>query len=173
MPSIQPRGGRFQLRVVHKLLPKPFFWTFDDRQAADDYGARLTALLDRGIVPAELLPKPADGRDSTALVTVIERYVGAATPTTSEAALLETLQKGLKGVAIHQVTYAWVEAYVAKSKKGAALAPGSIRKRAGALARVATSNSPTCGHPKLPQARQLDFDDSGLMEMRAAASLRR
>lgn len=136
MPSIQPRGGRFQLRVVHKLLPKPFFWTFDDRPAAEDYGDKLVALLDRGIVPAELLPKPADGRDATPLVTVIERYVAAATPTTSEAALLDTLRKGLKGVSIHQVTYAWVEAYVAKAKLGAALAPGSIRKRVGALARV-------------------------------------
>ena len=38
---------------------------------------------------------------------------------------------------------------------------------------MATSNSPTCGHPKFPQARRADYDDSGLMAIRAAASLRR
>lgn len=38
---------------------------------------------------------------------------------------------------------------------------------------MARSNSPTRGHPKFPQARQLDYDDSGLLTMRAAASLSR
>jgi hypothetical protein len=38
---------------------------------------------------------------------------------------------------------------------------------------MATSNSPTCGHPKFPQARRLDYEVSGLMAMRVAASLRR
>lgn len=38
---------------------------------------------------------------------------------------------------------------------------------------MARSNSPTLGHPKFPQAGRSDYDDSGLMAMRAAASLRR
>ena len=38
---------------------------------------------------------------------------------------------------------------------------------------MATSNSPTCGHPKFPQARQQDYEVSGLMAIRVAASLRR
>lgn len=38
---------------------------------------------------------------------------------------------------------------------------------------MATANSPTCGHPKFPQARRLDYEVSGLMAMRVAASLRR
>ncbi len=38
---------------------------------------------------------------------------------------------------------------------------------------MATSNSPTRGHPKFPQARRPDYDGSGLMARRAAASLRR
>ena len=35
---------------------------------------------------------------------------------------------------------------------------------------MAISNSPTCGHPKFPQARHLDYDDSCVAIMRAAAS---
>lgn len=38
---------------------------------------------------------------------------------------------------------------------------------------MATANSPTCGHPKFPQARWLDYEVSGLMAIRVAASLRR
>jgi uncharacterized protein (TIGR02391 family) len=34
---------------------------------------------------------------------------------------------------------------------------------------MATSNSPTRGHPKFPQARRPDYDGSGLMARRAAA----
>jgi IS5 family transposase len=38
---------------------------------------------------------------------------------------------------------------------------------------MASPNSPTCGQSKFPQARPSDYGDSGLMAMRAAASLRR
>ncbi len=41
------------------------------------------------------------------------------------------------------------------------------------LTPMARSNSPTLGHPKFPQAGRPDYDDSGVMAMRAAASLRR
>ena len=36
---------------------------------------------------------------------------------------------------------------------------------------MASPNSPTRGHPKFPQAAQLDYDVSGWMAKRAAASL--
>lgn len=39
------------------------------------------------------------------------------------------------------------------------------------LALMASPNSPTRGHPKFPQAAQLDYDVSGWMAKRAAASL--
>ena len=41
------------------------------------------------------------------------------------------------------------------------------------LALMAMSNSPTRGHPKFPQAGRPDYDDSGVIAMRAAASLSR
>lgn len=45
--------------------------------------------------------------------------------------------------------------------------------RPTSTAPMAKSNSPTLGHPKFPQAGQSDYDDSGVMTMRAAASLSR
>ena len=38
---------------------------------------------------------------------------------------------------------------------------------------MAMSNSPTRGHPKFPQAGRPDYDDTGVIAMRAAASLSR
>ncbi len=39
------------------------------------------------------------------------------------------------------------------------------------MALMASSNSPTHGHLKFPQAARLDYDGSALIAMRAAASL--
>ena len=47
------------------------------------------------------------------------------------------------------------------------------KPRSTAMPLMATSNSPTRGHPKFPQAGRPDYDDSGEMAMRAAASLSR
>jgi hypothetical protein len=54
MATIWNRKYGFQLRVSHKLLPKDFWATFDTRDAAEQYGLQLEALLAQGIVPAAL-----------------------------------------------------------------------------------------------------------------------
>lgn len=41
------------------------------------------------------------------------------------------------------------------------------------MAPMASPNSPTRGHPKFPQVGRPDYDDTGVMAMRAAASLSR
>ncbi len=56
---------------------------------------------------------------------------------------------------------------------GYAAALQARRKTGDPAAPMATSNSPTCGHPKFPQARRLDYEGSGVMARRAAASLSR
>jgi integrase len=141
--SVQVRGGNAQLRVKHRLLPRPFFFTFSDGVDVDArvlearaYGAQLRALLDRGIVPAELLAKPAPAHDPL-LVEVIRAFVKSAPHlTSSDDALLGTMLPELVGVRLSGVTYAWAERYVQRCKRTDNLAPGSIRKRVGALGRV-------------------------------------
>jgi integrase len=134
--SVQARGRRQQLRVKHRLLPRPFFFTFDSEAEARAYGDQLQALLDRGIVPAELLAKTAPAHDPL-LVEVIRGYTkGAPHLTSSDDALLGSMLAELVGVRIGQVTYAWAERYVQDRKRRDYLAPGTVRKRVGALARV-------------------------------------
>jgi len=132
MASIQARGGRWQLRVVHKLLPKPFFSTFSDRAEAQAYGQQLESLLDRGIVPAELLQQTAKP-DNPALGLLIGDYDRAAPVAPSDRALLQRLRVDLGAVRLADVTAHWADAWVARM---AHLAPGTIRKHVECLARV-------------------------------------
>ncbi|RZL90858.1 MAG: site-specific integrase [Variovorax sp.] len=132
--SVQRRGERFQLRVIHSLLPKPYFSTFDDEESADKYGAQLQGLLDKGVVPTGLLAQKRT--NTTPLVDeVIRTYLRRATPAPSDIAVLNMLATDLKELRVGGVTFKWIEDYV-KGLKERKLAPGTIRKRVESLARV-------------------------------------
>jgi integrase len=134
--SIQERSGKFQLRVTHKLLPRPFFFTFDARDAAESYRDQLQALLARGIVPESMLTKPKTQEDPM-LTVVIEDYQRETSVSDSDAGLFKVLKPELVGVRVSGVTFTWSENYVRSLKAPKVhLAPGTIRKRVGALARV-------------------------------------
>jgi hypothetical protein len=49
--NMQERDGRFQLRIKHKLLDRPYFSTFDSEAEAAAYRDTLKSYLKRGIVP--------------------------------------------------------------------------------------------------------------------------
>ncbi|HMQ73258.1 MAG TPA: site-specific integrase [Rubrivivax sp.] len=133
--SVQARAGRYQLRVVHKLLPRPFFHTFPTADEARAYGQQLQALLAKGIVPAELAAQ-APRVDDPLLVQALRAYLRSAPVAPSDEALLGTMIEELAGVRVSQAAYAWAESYVRRLKVDRNLAPGSIRKRVGSLARV-------------------------------------
>lgn len=136
--SIQPRGeGKHQLRVVHKQLPKPFFWTFtgqDSYEQAKAYRDKLEALLAQGVVPQALLAKPAAGADPL-LNELISQYEQHSTPAESDLPTLKLLRTETAGLRASDVSYEWAEGFV-KALKRREVAPGTIRKRVGSLARV-------------------------------------
>jgi integrase len=135
---VRPRGARFELQVRHKLLPrKAFYATFSDASEADSYGQQLDAMLDRGIVPAELLAGEPRASDDPLLVAVVRGYInGAPHLTTSDDKLLGSMLGDLVGLRVSVVTYRWAGEWVRRLKVTDHLAPGTIRKRVGALARV-------------------------------------
>jgi integrase len=134
--SIQERSGKHQLRVTHKLLPRPFFFTFDDRDGAETYRDQLQALLAKGIVPEALLTKPRTADDPMVTV-VIEEYQRETSVTDSDTDLFKVMKPELVGVRLSGITFTWCEEYVRGLKAPKVhLAPGTIRKRVGALARV-------------------------------------
>lgn len=140
MASIQPRGEKFQLRVRHALLSKPFFWTFPSFDEAKNYGDQLEALLERGIVPIELLSPDkggtADTGDTMPMVRVLDNFLAHGSPSQSDIDLGLIVRPLLVGVRVSQVTYQWTQTLVKDFKVKTNLAPGTIRKRVGLLARA-------------------------------------
>lgn len=143
MPTIQQRGSTFQLRVKSKLLPKPYFHTFDTFEEADRYGKQIEALLKNGVVPRELLEvtqaskSAADAKASNPLlIEIIRAYTKAAPITRSDDDLLDVVLNEVAGLRLATLSVSWVEQYVSRLKLEQNLAPGTIRKRIGVLARV-------------------------------------
>lgn len=136
MASVQKRGEKFQLRVKHRLLPKPFFATFDTEHEATQYGVQLKTLLSKGIVPAELLEPPKRRGDDPLLTEIIRDYMKLAPVTDSDDALLGIVMEEVAGQRLSNMSFQWAEAWVHRLKIGRNVAPGTIRKRVGALARV-------------------------------------
>jgi hypothetical protein len=107
--SVQRRGQRHQLRVIHRLLLKPFFFTFDDEDEARSYGQRLHALLERGIVPGELLVQDQRADDPLVIEVVREYVKTAPNLTPSDDALLGTMLGELALLRVSAITYAWAD----------------------------------------------------------------
>lgn len=134
--NIQQRGGKFQLRVSHKLLPKPFFFTFLTEPEAQTYRDTLLALLARGVVPQEMLAAPKSGADPM-LTVVMGDYQRQTSITDSDDQLFTIIKLEVMGVRMSAVTFKWAEGYVCSLKApNKHLAPSTIRKRVGALGRV-------------------------------------
>lgn len=134
--NVQQRGKRFQLRVKHDLLHKPFFFTFDSDAEARTYGEQLDSLLSRGIVPSELLAGPDRPTDDPLVIEVIRSYSKAARVAASDSEVLDVLISEVPGLRVSGITFAWCDEYVRRLKREKNLAPGTIRKRVGSLARV-------------------------------------
>lgn len=128
-------SGKWEVSLRSSLLPKPHYQTFDDEQVARTYESSLKQLLAKGIVPAELAATTDDRRRDPLLVQVIREYMHATPVTASDDALLGVMLVELAGVRVGQVTAAWAMGYVGQLK-ARKLAPGTIRKRIGALARA-------------------------------------
>ena len=135
MAAIQNRGGKWQLRVVHKLLPKPYFSTFPTREEAQDSGRQLEALLDRGTVPAEMAETEKRG-DNPLLSKLITDYLAQANVAPSDRPVLALVGATEGNIRLQTVSAAWADLWVYRLKVEQNLAPSSIRKRVESLARV-------------------------------------
>lgn len=135
---VRPRGAKFELRVKNSLLPKIFTATFETEVEARNYGQQLEAILARGIVPAELAAKRDRGVSIT-LGRMIAEYMEAVPVSALDAQILEML-KGINELGTTRAedvrSYKWAEEWVKSMKMVKNLAPGTIRKRVGAIARM-------------------------------------
>jgi integrase len=134
---VRPRGRRWELRVKHRLLPRPYYDTFDTQVDAENYGEQLDAMLDRGVLPTELQASaPGPAADPHVMAVVRAYLAGAPHLTPSDDKLLASLLPELATVRLSAVSYRWAGEWVRTMKLQQRLAPGTIRKRVGVLARV-------------------------------------
>jgi len=130
MATKRQRNGAWAYTVRRAgLLPKPLYLTFDSEREGDAYIAKLEALLDKGVVPRELL---REDRAALTLLNLTEAYLGKVNVSEADRAVLASF-KGR--VTLAALDYAWVEAYVDRLK-AKNLAPSTIRHKVGTLSRA-------------------------------------
>ena len=138
MAVVRRRGGKFELRVKNRLLPRGIHTaTFEDETEAANYGHQLEALLAQGLVPQDLMAERSRGPVPT-LARIIGEYLKSPGVSALDIEILNFLrgQKTFASTRSTEVTYPWVEAWVSALKLQHNLAPGTIRKRVGAVARM-------------------------------------
>ncbi len=129
------RGGKaFELRVTHPRLPKPTYRTFDHEADARRAGELALAALERGEVPPWL--KRSDATVFGTVAAVIRAYRSASAVPDSTRDLLDTIVEDIGTRPLAEIDYSWAEAWIKAMKIDRQLAPGTIRKRKGALSRV-------------------------------------
>lgn len=126
-------SGNYELRIRNRLLPKDVYFTFNDEEKANAYGKQLEELLRNGVVPKELVAeKKVDGT----LGSVIRAWLDHGEHSKHDGEVLDVLLREIAPVKLEQFTYAWCEQWVKSMKLQTNLAPGTIRKRIGALSRA-------------------------------------
>jgi integrase len=126
--------GKWEVAVRHKDLPSGRkFFTFDSEPEARAWAARWEARIAQGKgIPQELLDV-APQWHGRALGTLLRAWMASGKPAATELPVLSLLFEEVGGLAVAAFDYRWVEKWVTHMKVRQNLAPGTIRKRVGAL----------------------------------------
>jgi hypothetical protein len=149
-PTIRPtpNGKRFKVTIRNKLLPKPLNYTFDDLPSAEAYAEQCEKWLAAGIVPTAMIAEPKKTRQLVG--PVIRAWINTGEPSKSDVAILDLLFDELGKLERSDLTYRWADQWVRGMKRTRNLAPGTIRKRVGALSEMLAweiRTSPDLGLP--------------------------
>lgn len=126
-------AGKFELCIRHKLLPKRVYLTFGSEAEANTYGQQVDSLLAAGIVPAGLVVEKTKPQELLSIIIRAWMNSGDAAPT--EGDVLQLLMAEVGGLTVGELTYTWAQGWVKHMKLSQNFAPGTIRKRLGALSR--------------------------------------
>ena len=127
-------GGKWELCIRNKLLPRRIYLTFDTEDQANTYGEQCDRLLKAGVVPAGLVTERAAGPEER-LSFVLRAWINSGEPAPTEIEVLGRLVREVGGTRLSELTYTWAQTWVRGMKIKDNLAPGTIRKRVGALSR--------------------------------------
>ena len=107
---IRQRDKSLELRIKHKLLTKPAYFSFDTQEKARAYATSVESFLARGIVPEGLLPEPNVAfRNIAAAVAAYQR---ATVVRRNTATVLATVSRDIGDTVLERINYQWAEAWV-------------------------------------------------------------
>ncbi|MDC7699556.1 site-specific integrase [Vogesella indigofera] len=129
----QRPSGSWEFIIRRKgVLPKAVSLTFHDETEGDAYCARLESLLDRGIVPPDLVDQRPD---IATIADAIRSYRQTVSVAESDKPMLDAVWNRVGEVALRSVNYNWAETWVRQMKQEQQLSPSTIRHYVGTLAR--------------------------------------
>jgi integrase len=131
MATIRKRGSGSYEVVIRRGLTKPYYCTLDTEAEAKEYAARIEARIAAGDVPPELLGGAAK---AATIGECVVRYRHGARVSAHDQAVLKRLSATVLTFQASLLTVDWALQWVA-SLQSRSLAPGTIRKKAGALSR--------------------------------------
>lgn len=133
---VRPRsnGKSYELRIKHRLLKRPFYATFGSEAEARRVGERGLVELNAGTIPSwmQATKEPA----SVCIAKAISDYRAIRAVPASTRNLLDTIANEIGSQMLNEVNYIWAENWIRAMKREKHIAPGTIRKKKGALSRV-------------------------------------
>lgn len=137
MATIRQRtSGSFEIIIRRKgVLTKPHYASADTREEAEQYAQTVEGLLDQGIVPTELLETPMPVK-RVHLDEWGRRYLCEVSVSDSDRVLLNALLPLMASWPVDGLSMEWAHRWVRGMKVNDKLAPGSIRHKVGAVARM-------------------------------------
>ena len=131
----QRSNGSWEFRIRKAgVLPRPLYLTFDSEAEGDAYVRRVEQLLERGIVPEELAPK--ESKRDERVRTHLQIYLSDSPISKADAGYIRVVRDRLPAsLALKELDYEWVRAWVTRLKREDNLAPSTIRHHVGAFAR--------------------------------------
>lgn len=115
MATKRKRGaGAWEFTVRRKgILPKPIYLTFDSEREGDAYVAKLEAMLDKGVVPGELVKKAS----ALTIADLVRTYRATVKAAESTGPFFDICVKRWGAVSLGSIDYDWAEGVVSKLKE--------------------------------------------------------
>lgn len=139
MPTVTPKpNGTYQIRIVNKLLAKPFYATFATEVDARTKGALWEHMLASGQIPPEMVsgaPESVRPKHIGLYTEMLQDYLLNGGASKSDWEMEKHYGKEVVGLRFEQLTYTWVLNYIRKLKVERNLSPNAISHRIGLHAR--------------------------------------
>jgi hypothetical protein len=127
----QRKNGTWEVTIRNKALPKPYYYTFDHETEARDFVSRIECQLNEGKIP-ESLQEPLSNRGT--IGGAVNAYLEVSHVSAHDHAILTGLPHSIKVTPLNGITVRWGLSWVAQMHS-LGIAPGSIKKKIGAVAR--------------------------------------